>query len=127
MTSVAIVAKAGVSLLSEEIAERVVIEQFLGLDDLCLPEIRRLCWCLVGRRRSMALPAQGTGALDLTVEPQLVHDFPEFFGAGVGHERAQVQHFVAAIGLHAIEDELGDSTQRMHGDSHESTGDANPV
>src|SRR4051812_25317153 len=56
-------------------------------------------------------------ALDLAVDPQLVHQLPERFHAGVGHNCAQIHRLVAAIRFHSIQDEPGVFAQGMHGDS----------
>jgi hypothetical protein len=50
----------------------------------------------------------------VAVDPQLVHDRPELFGAHVRRKCAQIQRFIAAIRFYAIEDEPGDSAQAMH-------------
>jgi hypothetical protein len=117
------------TILLEEIPQRVVIEQVLGLHD-GLPEagsrgdtsgVELIERALVARRRSMATPTRIAKALDVAVDPQLVHHSPENLGAGVGDKGAQIRHIIAAIRFQSIEDEAGVFAQGMHGDTREAS------
>jgi hypothetical protein len=61
----------------------------------------------------MTPPPGVFNTLDLTVDPQLVHDLAKTFNAGVWDKRAKVLRFVPAIRFHVIEDESGVFAQRM--------------
>ena len=62
----------------------------------------------------MTPPAGVPDALDLTVDPQLVHDLAEEIDAGVGDERPQILRFVDTSRLHSVQDGARVFAQRMH-------------
>ena len=74
--------------LLEEVAERRVVEQVFRFDGLNLAgnPIRKIGW-----RGAMTPPAGVPNTLDLPADPQLVHDFPKTFNAGVWDERTKIR------------------------------------
>ncbi len=64
----------------------------------------------------MTPPADVFDALDLTVDPQLVHHLAHAFDARIAQERAKVLRCVQSFRLHAVEDETGVFAQRVHRD-----------
>ena len=74
----------------EEVAKRGVIEQLFRFDGLNLAgrRIGRIMW-----RGPMTPPAGVLNTLDLTIDPQLVHDLAKTFNAGVGDKRAKLLRF----------------------------------
>ena len=63
--------------------------------------------------RSRPLPAEVAHALDLAVDPQLVHDFAQTLEAQVGQKHLQLLRTVRAIRIHSLENRGGEFAQRL--------------
>jgi len=92
------------------VIEQVVRRDGLSLVGNGLAPVRRL--------GPDAPPAGVADTLDLAVDPQLVHDFAQPVGAGIGDERAKVLQAVPAIRFHPLEDDPGVVAQPLPGGVH---------
>ena len=98
--------------LFEEIRERGVIEELSrcdALDFARLPSSRKR-----RRRGSMTAPAGVVHALDLPIDPELVHDLAKAFDGQIRDKRAKLLRSIQQIGFHALEDDVGVFAQGMH-------------
>ena len=66
----------------------------------------------------MTAPARVPKPLDLTVDPQLVHDLADTFDARVGKKRSKSMGLVQASRFHPLEDETGVFAQPIHTGFH---------
>ena len=66
----------------------------------------------------MTAPPGKADTLDLSIDPELVHDRAQPFRTRVGDQRAQILRVVAAAWFHSIEDRSGVFAQWTHGRLH---------
>jgi hypothetical protein len=64
----------------------------------------------------MAPVARVPDPLDLTVDPQLVHDLAQMLDARLRRERPEIVWFVVPIPFHTVEDADRVFAQALHGD-----------
>src|SRR5262245_1258668 len=62
----------------------------------------------------MAPPASVVDALDVPIDPELVHDFAKAINRGVREKRAKFLRSVQQIGFHTLEDDAGMFGEGMH-------------
>jgi len=100
--------------LFEELCERIVIEQFLRPD---APVIDSARIGHMGREGAMTAPGRAPDALDLTMEPELVHDVAHAFNAHIGAKCADFLRAVPAVRFHMLEDDACEFAQGRHNES----------
>ena len=64
----------------------------------------------------MTTPAGVVHALDLPMDPQLVHDLAKSFDSQIRKKRTKLLRSVQQIGFHTLEDDSGVFAQGIHRD-----------